>query len=321
MPCLGLVLAAIALAGVTSPLDAQTPPHTAGLVVSGATVVGGPLVPAAVFLNPILTTLVQGTGARTLLELRQLDDPLAQNDPDLEVAIYSGLDLDGDPTNDFSGSAQFGIDPLSLAADGSPLVLFTPGMLTGGMLSAGPGTLVLGPGLSLPNLILSGQVATGAASFASDGIPTVVPTLLFEQIPAPAPFTGTLLDILLFFNLDPDLDLDGDLVPDAYSVEVSVTAVSCQILHGASLLRGDCNGDQQVDLGDVVSGLIGLFFGTTGIPCVAACDVSADGTWNLVDSIALLDYLFLAGPPPPAPFPTCAPDPAASTLGCLGPGC
>jgi hypothetical protein len=43
---------------------------------------------------------------------------------------------------------------------------------------------------------------------------------------------------------------------------------------------------------------------------------NADDTCNITDAVYLLNDLFLGGPPPEPPFPTCSPEPTSDELGC-----
>jgi hypothetical protein len=77
-------------------------------------------------------------------------------------------------------------------------------------------------------------------------------------------------------------------------------------------IRGDCNDDGIVDIADGVFAIGTLFYGYTAA-CPAACDANDDSFGDLSVAIYVLNYQFLDGPPPPAPFPACGGD--------GGPGC
>ena len=81
-------------------------------------------------------------------------------------------------------------------------------------------------------------------------------------------------------------------------------------------LRGDSNGDGQVDVSDPVFILQELFGGGAQNCCADAGDANDDGNQNVADCISLLGYIFLAQPPPAAPFPDCGPDPTDDALEC-----
>jgi hypothetical protein len=73
-------------------------------------------------------------------------------------------------------------------------------------------------------------------------------------------------------------------------------------------LRGDCNrdGTTAADLTDVLAILFFAFVGQPVPPCLAACDVDADGVLApVLDALVHLQYSFLGLAPPPAPFPLC----------------
>lgn len=80
-------------------------------------------------------------------------------------------------------------------------------------------------------------------------------------------------------------------------------------------LRGDANGDLSLDLSDAVKTLLHLFAGGD-LSCPDAADVDDDGALRISDPIALLDFLFRGGGPPPPPFPSPGEDPTADALGC-----
>lgn len=73
-------------------------------------------------------------------------------------------------------------------------------------------------------------------------------------------------------------------------------------------VRGDCNGDTSIDLGDVIF-LLSSLFGTGVAPqCEDACDTADTGVLDLGSVIYLIDALFVDGPPPAAPYPDCGVD-------------
>jgi len=83
-------------------------------------------------------------------------------------------------------------------------------------------------------------------------------------------------------------------------------------------IRGDCNTNGTLEpVADAVF-FLELFFRTGSVPrCLAACDIDADGKTNVNDVLRILNYFFLQGVQPAAPFPTCGPGNAADAqLGC-----
>jgi len=67
-------------------------------------------------------------------------------------------------------------------------------------------------------------------------------------------------------------------------------------------LRGDANGDLDVDISDGVKTLLYLFLGGES-SCLAAMDVNGDGRVDIADPTGLLHYLFMAAPGPAPAFP------------------
>lgn len=66
------------------------------------------------------------------------------------------------------------------------------------------------------------------------------------------------------------------------------------------------NGDAVVNVADAVGMLDALFTLSSAILlCEDAQDVNADLLIDIADPVALLSYLFVAAPPPAAPFPAC----------------
>ena len=79
-------------------------------------------------------------------------------------------------------------------------------------------------------------------------------------------------------------------------------------------IRGDVNGDSNIDLSDPIS-ILGYLFQGQGEPgCVEAANTNGDAVVDLSDAIYLLSYLFTGGPKPPAPFQECAHGPAGDGL-------
>lgn len=72
-------------------------------------------------------------------------------------------------------------------------------------------------------------------------------------------------------------------------------------------IRGDCNGDGSLNIGDAVKNLFYQFRGDL-LDCVDAADVDDNGQVEVTDIIHLLTHLFLEGPAPEPPFPDCGPD-------------
>jgi YVTN family beta-propeller protein len=103
-----------------------------------------------------------------------------------------------------------------------------------------------------------------------------------------------------------DRDEDGHYDRDELDAG-SDPADAASIPGGGSprFLRGNCNGDPDIDISDAVFALFALFPEGAPPPCAAACDANGDASFNLADAVHLLDFLFLNGAPPGLVFPGC----------------
>ena len=52
------------------------------------------------------------------------------------------------------------------------------------------------------------------------------------------------------------------------------------------------------------------------VRCVDAADIDDNGTVEITDALYIVEYLFLKGARPPAPFPDPGVDPTEDALGC-----
>lgn len=85
--------------------------------------------------------------------------------------------------------------------------------------------------------------------------------------------------------------------------------------------RGDCNGDNSLDIADIIN-VLGHLFGSGGfVPCNVACDFNDDGALDISDAITGLDHLFAGGSPFPPPYAMCGVDPTPDSLSCAIPSC
>ncbi|MFN0060210.1 MAG: hypothetical protein ACKVX7_17265 [Planctomycetota bacterium] len=73
---------------------------------------------------------------------------------------------------------------------------------------------------------------------------------------------------------------------------------------GPRFLRGDVDVNGTIDLGDACQGLRYLFQGIAH-SCPARIDFDGDAVVDICDVVSQLQYTFLGGPPPSAPFPNC----------------
>jgi hypothetical protein len=81
-----------------------------------------------------------------------------------------------------------------------------------------------------------------------------------------------------------------------------------EIIDAGDFLRIDVNGDGQRDISDP-NGVLGcIFLGQGELPCLDAADADDSGEIDLTDGIYAFKFLFMGGPPPPAPW-ICGKDP------------
>ena len=121
---------------------------------------------------------------------------------------------------------------------------------------------------------------------------------------------GTLVD-----SLRVDLDVGSETFVTMTEIEVIARSSASPLV---AFRRGDADCNAVIDLTDA-SRMFGGLFRNAGFCCEAAADVDTDGRVNLADPLFLLNYLFLNGPTPEAPFERCGE--SASGLACTAEGC
>src|SRR6185295_3323530 len=93
----------------------------------------------------------------------------------------------------------------------------------------------------------------------------------------------------------------------------------------AKFVRGDIDQNGAVELSDPVALIDYLFLAGPKPLCSDSVDADDNGAVELTDAIHLLNYLYLSGPAPRPPFPDCGLDPNVDPLGCqsfaLPPAC
>jgi hypothetical protein len=82
--------------------------------------------------------------------------------------------------------------------------------------------------------------------------------------------------------------------------------------------RGDVNGSGRVNLVDPIDLLIFMFRGDPVVVCEKAADANDDNRLDTTDAFVILEFLFLLGPKPAAPFVQCGVDPTEDLLTCRG---
>jgi hypothetical protein len=96
----------------------------------------------------------------------------------------------------------------------------------------------------------------------------------------------------------------------------SYETCSLQMCAAYSFVRGNLNGDLNVDVSDTVFLLASLFRGDNSLGCLRAADVNGDDSVNVSDAVYLLNHLFKGGSTPVAPYPACGFAPSPGSLTC-----
>jgi hypothetical protein len=125
-------------------------------------------------------------------------------------------------------------------------------------------------------------------------------------------------------QLEPRLGLASGKILAAWISEdfrASLAEVYAKVLdfHGVEFVRGDSNGDGEVDISDAVATLLHLFRGRPQA-CADAADANDDGALDVTDAVFTLDYLFRGGTAPAFPGPEAGLDDTADTLACAWSG-
>ena len=179
-------------------------------------------------------------------------------------------------------------------------------------------------GDSTASLLLRGQSGLGVIGLQGSGQETVLEVSRY--------FEGTLAGWPLLPEDSLDIcDLDGDeydelvlqhgdrvgtirLAPELTElVSVFEVVEDAPVLRELPrFLRGDTNGDGDLDLSDVIIVLQYLFQGRARVVCEKAADYDDSGELDIADGIGLLNYLFMGGrvaPPPGVSVPGIDPTP------------
>ncbi|MBI4600992.1 MAG: hypothetical protein HY721_03440, partial [Planctomycetes bacterium] len=157
-----------------------------------------------------------------------------------------------------------------------------------------------------------------------------------EQIPFPAtlgPMPGPLPLLRLLVDVLPDAPVGpaqpvmisaapADLEPNRPAglneycraqgavIPGTLGTVRLEVAQAPEFVRGDANMSGRVSPVDPTFILEYVFKGGPAPRCKDAADSNNDGEITVADALHLLNFLFLAGQPPPAPFPTPGTDPA-----------
>ena len=140
-------------------------------------------------------------------------------------------------------------------------------------------------------------------------------------------------DILVPAHLDGDPGLEVvvwngsrigilDLAGPASSFIAEIGQETLEFVNIPTFLRGDANGDGEIDISDAVALLGSLFLGFRAPACDDAADTDDSGELDVSDAISLLNFLFNRRnqDPPPRPGPyRRGIDPTIDDLGCKDP--
>ncbi len=72
----------------------------------------------------------------------------------------------------------------------------------------------------------------------------------------------------------------------------------CTTVELQTFIRGDANGNGEVQIEDIIYLINYLFIGGSAPPTVRAGDANCDGVVDVADVVYLINYLFLDGSPP-----------------------
>ena len=86
-------------------------------------------------------------------------------------------------------------------------------------------------------------------------------------------------------------------------------------------LRGDANGDSQVNVADAIWIISELFVSGPASSCAIARDANADSKYDIADPTYIVQYRFISGPMPSAPFPECGQVDGQTPEDCSDSGC
>ena len=112
--------------------------------------------------------------------------------------------------------------------------------------------------------------------------------------------------------------------PVINTVAVNSANVGLELVNGTLFLspiitlafvRGDCNVNSFLEIGDGIWLLNFLFQDGSESACPVACDANDDELIDQSDVVYLLNYFFLGGPQPPAPYPDCGVDEVGDVCG------
>jgi hypothetical protein len=210
-----------------------------------------------------------------------------------------------------------------LDADGRPDLLTSDQNTSSILIYGGGGSEIPEKRDALPMGTFPSGLA--AADLDSDGLPDVTAASSFGRsvtVFLNRGKQGFARPVEYVFGFSPlghrlaDLDLDGALDLIAFKGNIAVM-VGGRIVAGSDsgFIRGDADGNRQMEISDPIRILGRLFLGDPPISCEDAADANDDGEIDLTDPIFILDRLFRGGDalPPPGPG-ACGGDSTADAL-------
>ena len=178
----------------------------------------------------------------------------------------------------------------------------------------------MGPGLVLPYIDAYGGIVYGVV-FSNFGGSETIPIGFYPQMfQIRYDLTGTAAidSELCFCDISPCSN--GSCSVAATEIVVGGQSYSpvlnCFPIFDGDYLRGDSNGDGNINIADPIFSLAYLFNQGTIPQCMEAADANGDLGIDLADALFLLNYINGMGPTPPAPFPDCGSNPGTPLLGC-----
>ncbi len=110
--------------------------------------------------------------------------------------------------------------------------------------------------------------------------------------------------------------ISTEMIVSGASLPVTEISGAITLTPGVEFNRGDCNGDNVLNLADPIFLGQVLFGGGSVATCLDACDGNDDGNVDIADVVYVATHLFGGTPAPPAPFLSCGFDPTEDAFGC-----
>ena len=195
---------------------------------------------AALMANTELEESLSSGDMILLADLRADD---AVNNGPFSVNMYSGVDTDDDPANNFNGEASVQIDLRSFDANGAPLISFADAEIAGGVMSASTDSFELAFPVgedgaesmfraTLYLVQMEADVADGFGGLFNGKIGGAAREEEIRVAIEAFDIPDNLRGMLDGFLSSPDIDTDNDGIPDAFSIALTFTATTCTFAEG-----------------------------------------------------------------------------------------